>query len=180
MNDKTLIEILKNRFEANMKRHQTIAWETIATLISTNQTLLMSLSYMETSGGEPDVCMLGGQWVYTDFSEESPQGRRSACYDQKALQERKKNPPLYDAQTMVEAYNATLLSVEEYHELQKIAVMDTKTSSWLQTPLKIRQRGGAIFGDNRYDTVFIYHNGADSYYAARGFRMKVKLSIQST
>ena len=175
MNDKQIIEILKERFNANMKRHQSLTWETIAAKIEHNPSLLMSLSYMETSGGEPDVCLLEGSLYYVDFSIESPAGRRSFCYDQKALQERKKNPPLSDAQTMAKTYNGSLLTPQDYHALQKLETIDLKTSSWLKTPDAIRQKGGAIFGDYRYDTVFVYHNGADSYYAARGFRMKVEL-----
>ncbi len=170
-----LIDKLEERFNANQKRHPNTKWEDILDVISSSKKLLNTLTYMEATEGCPDVIEFDDGLHFVDTSDESPKGRRNCCYDLEALVGRKKFPPEYDAMSIAKEYDASLLSVEEYERLQSFGPIDTKTSSWLLTPSNIRSRGGALFGDNRYDHVFIYHNGADSYYGARGFRLKIKI-----
>ena len=168
-----LIQSLRSRFEKNMPRHQGVAWETVLARIEASTTAMTSLGHMEASGGEPDVIgqvMANGQVSYCDCSPESPQGRRSLCYDREALNSRKENKPQGSAVEMALAMGIELLSEEQYRTLQQFGEFDAKTSSWIATPQEIRALGGALFCDRRYGKVFVYHNGAQSYYAARGFR----------
>ncbi|MCB0707382.1 MAG: DUF4256 domain-containing protein [Saprospiraceae bacterium] len=168
-----LISVLKTRFEENRQRHPDIEWAKIQTKLEANPEKLWSLQEMESTGGEPDVIDFdskAGEYIFYDCSEESPKGRRSLCYDRKALESRKAHPPKNSAMDMAAAMGIELLAEEQYQALQDIHPVDTKTSSWLKTPKEIRALGGAIFGDFRYGEVFVYHNGAESYYAARGFR----------
>ncbi|MFA7108450.1 MAG: DUF4256 domain-containing protein [Sphaerochaetaceae bacterium] len=168
-----LLETLKTRFEKNMVRHEGIEWEEVKNKIIKNNKKLKSLFEMERTGGEPDVVSLDKtveNFIFFDCSEESPKGRRSLCYDFEAQDSRKKNKPENNIIDMAEAMGIELLTEEQYRFLQKFGNFDTKTSSWIKTPDNIRKLGGAIFGDRRYDTVFIYHNGAESYYSGRGFR----------
>jgi hypothetical protein len=173
-----LITALKARFEANMKRHDGVNWSTVQARLESSGLKLSTLSQMEASGGEPDVVAIdskSGEIIFYDCSAQSPDGRRSLCYDREALEARKANKPKNSAMVMAAAMGAELLTVEEYQYLQTLGEFDTRTSSWVRTPEKIRKLGGAIFCDRRYDTVFTYHNGADSYYAARGFRCSLKV-----
>ncbi len=168
-----LLRVLKARFEKNMNRHKGLEWTKVLARLETNTEKLWSLNEMERTGGEPDVVghdKKTGEYVFCDCSAESPQGRRSFCYDREALELRKEHKPAYSAMDMAAAMGIELLTEEQYQELQKLGNFDTKTSSWLKTPPNIRKLGGAIFADFRYGNVFIYHNGAESYYAARGFR----------
>jgi hypothetical protein len=168
-----LLSTLQNRFENNRMRHPDLAWSTIQARLDAHPEKLGSLYQMEISGGEPDVVGYDpteDAYLFFDCVPESPSGRRNFCYDRQALNSRKENKPTGDAVSMAESMGITLLTTEQYHTLQQFGAFDIKTSSWLQTPVEIRKRGGAIFGDRRYDHVFIYHNGAQSYYAARGFR----------
>ncbi|MCM3056186.1 DUF4256 domain-containing protein [Caldibacillus thermoamylovorans] len=168
-----LLEILKNRFEKNMNRHNGLEWEKVQAKLETNTEKLWSLYEMERTGGEPDVVGFDketGEFIFYDCSPESPKGRRSVCYDREALESRKNHKPQNNAIDMARDMGIEILSEEQYRELQKLGHFDTKTSSWVKTPENIRKLGGAIFCDRRYDTVFVYHNGADSYYASRGFR----------
>jgi hypothetical protein len=167
-----LLNTLKERFEKNMARHKGIAWAKVQTRIEADPEKLWSLHEMERTGGEPDVV---GGFVFFDCSAESPDGRRSLCYDREALDSRKEAKPKNSAVDMAEAMGIELLTEDQYRELQKLGEFDLKTSSWIQTPAKIRNLGGALFCDRRYDTVFTYHNGAQSYYAARGFRGSLKI-----
>jgi hypothetical protein len=172
-----LLRVLKARFETNMNRHKGLEWAQIQSRLKAHADKLRSLHEMETTGGEPDVIGRDdktGEYIFCDCSAESPKGRRSLCYDREALDARKENKPQGNAVEMAAAFGIELLTEEEYRELQKLGPFDTKTSSWVRTPAKIRKLGGAIFCDRRYDTVFIYHNGAESYYAARGFRGSLK------
>jgi hypothetical protein len=154
-----------------MARHQGVTWSKVEAKLLKNAGALWSLAEMERTGGEPDVVgETKGAFLFYDCAAESPKGRRSACYDGQARKERKKHPPKHSAMEMADDMGAELLTEDEYRTLQKLGDFDTRTSSWLATPADIRALGGAIFGDRRYDTVFVYHNGADSYYAARGFR----------
>ncbi len=171
-----LISILKARFEKNTQRHKGLDWKIVEARLKAAPDKLIVLAAMETSGGEPDVTGLdkkSGAITFIDCAAESPAGRRSVCYDREGLESRKEAPPKNTAIDMAREIGVELLTVEEYQSLQKLGTFDTKTSSWLQTPVAIRKLGGALFGDYRYGTVFIYHNGAQSYYAARGFRGKV-------
>jgi len=164
-----LLKALKARFEGNMERHKGLEWANVGA----NPERLWSLHEMERTGGEPDVVgqdKKTGEYIFYDCSAESPKGRRSLCYDRKALDSRKENKPKGSAMDMAAAMGIELLIEQQYRELQKLGEFDTKTSSWLNTPSKIRELGGALFCDRRFDTVFVYHNGAESYYAARGFR----------
>lgn len=173
-----LLSTLKTRFEKNMKRHKDIEWPNVQAKLEANTEKLWSLNEMEKSGGEPDVVSNNkktGEYIYYDCSAESPNGRRSFCYDRAALDARKENKPKNNAIDMASAMGIELLSEEEYRELQNLGNFDLKTSSWIKTPDNIRKLGGAIFCDRRYDTVFVYHNGAESYYAARGFRGLLKV-----
>jgi hypothetical protein len=174
----TLLRTLQDRFDAHMDRHQSLEWAAVQARLDSNGAALWSLDEMEQSGGEPDVVSLNGatgEYTFMDCSAQSPKGRRSVCYDREALDARKEHKPKTSALEMATAMGATLLTVEEYQALQALGEFDTTTSSWVQTPAKIRQLGGALFCDRRYDTVFVYHNGADSYYAARGFRCSVRV-----
>jgi hypothetical protein len=168
-----LLEALKARFESNMHRHAGIQWAKVQRRLGSQADKLWSLSEMERTGGEPDVVGRDektGEYLFYDCSAESPGGRRSLCYDAQALEARKKNKPKGSAVGMAAVMGATLLSEEQYRRLQGLEEVDAKTSSWLRTPPEIRDLGGAIFGDYRFGTVFVYHNGAESYYAGRGFR----------
>jgi len=173
-----LLETLKVRFEGNMTRHQDLQWERVQSRLEAKPEKLWSLGEMERTGGEPDVVgrdKKTAEYLFYDCSAESPGGRRSVCYDDEALKARKKHKPENSAVAMATAMGAVLLTEEEYRELQELGEFDTKTSSWLMTPPDIRRRGGAIFADYRYGNVFVYHNGAESYYAARGFRCVLRV-----
>lgn len=168
-----LLKTLKARFEKNAKRHNALEWAAVQAKLESNAVKLWSLYEMERTGGEPDVVgkdKKTGDYIFYDCSPESPKGRRSLCYDRKALDARKENKPENSALDMAAAIGIALLTEDQYRDLQQLGNFDMKTSSWLKTPTAIREHGGAIFGDRRYDHVFLYHNGADSYYAARGFR----------
>jgi hypothetical protein len=170
---KELLSILKTRFEKHMGRHKGIEWAKVQAKLEANPEKLWSVNEMETTGGEPDVVghdKKTGEYVFYDCSAESPKGRRSLCYDREALDARKENKPKDSAMDMANAMGIELLTEEEYRELQRLGEFDLKSSSWVKTPSEIRKLGGAVFCDRRYNTVFLYHNGADSYYAARGFR----------
>jgi hypothetical protein len=173
-----LLRTLKTRFEKNMNRHKGIKWTEVRARLVANTQKLWSLNEMERTGGEPDVVGYDektGECVFYDCSAESPKGRRSVCYDRKALESRKEHKPENNAIDMAAAIGIDLLTEEQYRELQKLGNFDTKTSSWLQTPPDIRKLGGALFADFRYGNVFVYHNGAQSYYAARGFRGSLRV-----
>lgn len=173
-----LIKILKVRFEKNMTRHKGINWAEVEKRLTASESVLWTISEMEGTGGEPDVIGYdenSGEFVYCDCSPESPDGRRSVCYDREAWESRKEHRPENTAMDMAEEMGIDMLDEEGYRNLQKLGKFDTKTSSWLKTPADIRKLGGAIFGDYRYGQVFIYHNGASSYYAARGFRGVVRV-----
>ncbi|ALC84696.1 hypothetical protein AM499_01875 [Bacillus sp. FJAT-22090] len=173
-----LLRTLKARFEKNMNRHEGLEWAKVQAKLEANTEKLWSLNEMEGTGGEPDVVghdKETGEYIFYDCSAESPKGRRSVCYDREALESRKKHKPENSAIDMATAMGIELLTEEQYRELQKLENFDMKTSSWVETPANIRQLGGAVFGDRRYDTVFVYHNGADSYYAARGFRGSLRV-----
>jgi hypothetical protein len=168
-----LLRALKVRFEKHMNRHKGLEWAKIQAKLEAKTEKLWSLNEMERTGGEPDVVGLitkTGEYIFFDCSAESPKDRRSLCYDREALESRKENKPKNNALDMAAAMGIELLSEEQYRELQNLGEFDAKTSSWVKTPSDIRKLGGAIFCDFRYGTVFVYHNGADSYYAARGFR----------
>ena len=168
-----LLKALKARFEKHMNRHQGLGWARVHAKLEANTEKLWSLNEMERTGGEPDVVghdQKTGEYVFFDCSAESPIGRRSLCYDREGLDSRKEHKPENNAIDMAAAMGLELLTEEQYRELQRLGEFDTKTSSWVKTPSHIRKLGGALFCDRRYDTVFVYHNGAESYYAARGFR----------
>lgn len=170
---KELLDILKARFEKNAKRHKGIAWADVESKLLKNADKLWSLNEMEMTGGEPDVVgqdKKTGEYLFFDCATESPKGRRSICYDHEALESRKEHKPTNSAVNMAAEMGIELLDEEQYRMLQTLGAFDLKTSSWIQTPEAIRKLGGAVFCDRRYDTVFLYHNGAESYYAARGFR----------
>lgn len=173
-----LLTALKARFEKNMNRHKGLDWAKVQAKLEANAEKLWSLNEMETTGGEPDVVghdKKSGEYIFYDCSAESPKGRRSVCYDREALEARKENIPKDSAINMATAMGVELLTEEQYREFQKLGEFDLKTSSWIVTPSDIRKRGGALFCDRRYDTVFVYHNGADSYYAARAFRGSLRI-----
>lgn len=168
-----LLATLRARFEKNMSRHKGLDWAKVRARLEAAPAKLESLSEMERTGGEPDVVAhdkKSGEYIFYDCAAESPKGRRSVCYDDAALEARKEHKPKASAKGMAKAMGIELLTEEQYRELQKLGPLDAKTSSWLETPANIRKLGGAIFGDYRFGRVFIYHNGAESYYAARGFR----------
>ncbi len=168
-----LLGVLKARFEKNMNRHEGLKWAKVQAKLEANPEKLWSLNEMERTGGEPDVVShdkTSGEYTFCDCSAESPKGRRSLCYDGEALESRKEHKPKNSVMDMADAMGIELLTEEQYRELQQFGDFDTKTSSWVKTPSEIRTLGGAIFCDRRYNTVFMYHNGAESYYAARGFR----------
>ena len=173
-----ILATLKARFEKNMGRHKGLEWARVQAKLETSPEKLWSLSEMERTGGEPDVVghdKATGEFIFYDCSAESPKGRRNACYDRAALDARKEHKPKANALDMAAAMGIELLTEEEYRELQKLGEFDTKTSSWVKTPSAIRKLGGALFCDRRFDTVFLYHNGAESYYAARGFRGSLRV-----
>ncbi|MEI4768050.1 DUF4256 domain-containing protein [Psychrobacillus sp. FJAT-51614] len=173
-----LLGALKARFEKNMNRHGEIEWAKVQVKLEANTEKLWSINEMERTDGEPDVVghdKEKDEYIFYDCSAESPKGRRSFCYDREALESRKKHKPENNAIDMATAMGIDLLTENQYRELQKLGNFDTKTSSWVKTPANIRKHGGAIFCDRRYDTVFVYHNGADSYYAARGFRGSLRV-----
>jgi hypothetical protein len=173
-----LLSALKGRFEKNMNRHKGVDWAKVQAKLEADPKKLWSLSEMERTGGEPDVVGFDkktGEYIFYDCSAESPTGRRSLCYDRQALESRKEHKPKNNATDMAAALGIELLTEEQYRELQKLGNFDTKTSSWITTPSEIRKLGGAIFCDRRYDHVFVYHNGADSYYAVRGFRGSLRV-----
>ena len=168
-----LLGVFKARFEKNMGRHKGLDWSKVQAKLEANAEKLWSLNEMERTGGEPDVVghdKKTGEYTFYDCSVESPKGRRSICYDREALEARKENKPKDSAMNMAAAMGIELLTEEQYRELQKLGEFDPKSSSWVKTPSEIRKLGGALYCDRRYNTVFLYHNGADSYYAARGFR----------
>ena len=176
--EEELLNTLKTRFEKNMNRHEGLEWLQAQAKLESEPDKLWSLYEMERTGGEPDVVGYDqeiGKFIFYDCSPESPTGRRSICYDQEALDARKKNKPKDSAMNMAATMGIEMLTEDQYRALQELGNFDTKTSSWLKTPHSIRELGGAIFGDYRYDHVFIYHNGADSYYAARGFRGSLRV-----
>lgn len=173
-----VLNILKNRFEENKPRHKNLSWEKVEEKLRLYPEKLWSLQQMEDSGGEPDVVAFdnkSGEYIFYDCSAESPKGRRSICYDQEALESRKENKPKDSAVNMANSMGIELLTEEQYRGLQQFGEFDAKTSSWVKTPATIRKLGGALFCDRRFDTVFLYHNGAESYYAARGFRGSLKI-----
>src|SRR6266404_1210473 len=173
-----LLRALKARFEKNMNRHKGLEWAKVQAKLEANTETLWSVNEMERTGGEPDVVGFDkktGEYTFYDCSAESPKGRRSLCYDGEALESRKEHKPKNNAFDMAAAMGIDLLSEEQYRELQKLGNFDTKTSSWIKTPSDIRELGGAVFCDRRYDHVFVYHNGAESYYAARGFRGSLRV-----
>jgi hypothetical protein len=173
-----LLETLKNRFEKHMQRHKGIAWADVQARLQANSVALQSLSRMEATGGEPDVIgrdSKTGEFIFCDCSPESPSGRRSVCYDREARESRKDHSSKDSALELAGEMGVELLTEDQYRELQKIGEFDTRTSSWIKTPADVRKLGGALFGDRRYGRVFIYHNGAQSYYAARGFRAMLRV-----
>jgi hypothetical protein len=173
-----LLRALESRFEKNMNRHKDFKWAEVQVKLKAKTEKLWSLSEMERTGGEPDVVgqdKKTGEYIFFDCSEESPKGRRSLCYDREALDARKEHKPENSVMEMAATIGIELLTEEQYRELQKLGTFDTKTSSWVKTPSDIRKLGGALFADRRYGHVFLYHNGADSYYAARGFRGSLKV-----
>jgi len=173
-----LLKILKDRFEKNMNRHKDIEWTKVLERLEANPEKLWSLDDMEVTGGEPDVVGYDektGEYIFYDCSAESPKGRRSICYDQEALESRKEHKPKDSAIGMAADMGIEILTEEEYRKLQQLGKFDTKTSTWIKTPAAIRKLGGAIFADYRYGTIFVYHNGAESYYAARAFRGSLRI-----
>lgn len=173
-----LLEVLKTRFEKNMNRHKGLEWAKVQARLEAKSEKLWSLGEMETTGGEPDVVgqdKKTGEYIFYDCSLESPKDRRSLCYDREALDSRKENKPKNSAMDMAASMGIELLSEEEYRALQNLGKFDAKSSSWVKTPSEIRKLGGALFCDYRYGHVFVYHNGADSYYAARGFRGSLRV-----
>ena len=173
-----LLEALKARFEKNMNRHKGLEWAKVQAKLEANAEKLWSLHEMERTGGEPDVVGYDkktGEYIFYDCSEESPKGRRSICYDREALESRKEFKPKDTAMDMATGMGIEILTEEQYRELQQLGYFDLKTSSWVKTPFEIRQLGGALFADRRYDHVFVYHNGAESYYGARAFRGSLRV-----
>ena len=173
-----LLNTLKARFEKNINRHKGLEWAKVQAKLEANTEKLWSLNEMERTGGEPDVVghdKETDEYIFCDCSPESPKGRRSVCYDREALESRKEHKPEDNAIDMAAAIGIELLTEEQYRELQKLGNFDSKTSSWVKTPADIRKLGGALFCDRRYNTVFVYHNGAESYYAARGFRGSLRV-----
>jgi hypothetical protein len=173
-----LLSVLKSRFHENMNRHEGLEWDTLQVKLEDHEEKLWSLYEMERTGGEPDVVgfdRIRGEYLFFDCSVESPKGRRSLCYDREAWRSRKEHKPKNNAMDMAADMGIELLTEEQYRILQKLGHFDTKTSSWVKTPAPIRKLGGALFCDRRYETVFVYHNGAESYYAARGFRGSLRV-----
>ena len=175
---KAFIQTLKSRFEKHMNRHNGLLWTEVYAKLASNTEKLWSLHEMERTGGEPDVVGLdlkSGEYFFYDCSEESPKGRRSLCYDRKALESRKENKPKDTVMDMADTMGIELLTEDQYRNMQNLGKFDMKTSSWIKTPPDVRNLGGAFFADFRYDTIFVYHNGAESYYAARGFRGSLRI-----
>jgi hypothetical protein len=175
---KAILDVLESRFGNNMARHERIQWQSVLAKLEAAPGKLWTLGEMDRTGGEPDVVgydKKADEFLFFDCAKESPEGRRSLCYDREALDARKKNKPGGSAAEMATSLGADLLTEAQYRQMQELGEFDTKTSSWLWTPPKIRALGGAIFGDYRFGTVFVYHNGADSYYAARGFRCALRV-----
>lgn len=173
-----LLSALKSRFEKNMNRHKDLEWNKVQAKLEANTEKLWSLYEMERTGGEPDVIGFNnntGEYIFFDCSVESPKGRRNVCYDREALESRKEHKPENSAVDMATGMGIEILTEEQYRELQKLGSFDTKTSSWIKTPSNIRKLGGALFADRRYETVFVYHNGAESYYGGRAFRGALKV-----
>ena len=173
-----LLKVLKARFEKNMNRHKGIEWAKVQSKLESNTKKLWSLNEMERTGGEPDIIgqdKKTGEYIFYDCSAETPNGRRSVCYDSEALESRKEHKPKNNAVDMAASMGVEILSAEQVREINKLGNFDTKTSSWVKTPSNIRKLGGALFCDRRYDNVFVYHNGAESYYAARGFRGSLRV-----
>ena len=173
-----LFKTLRVRFEKNMSRHKGLEWTKVQAKLEANTEKLYSVNEMEITGGEPDVVghdKKTGEYIFYDCSPESPKDRRSLCYDHEALEKRKEHKPVDSAINMATDMGIEILTEEQYRELQKLGKFDMKTSSWVKTPSEIRKLGGAVFCDRRYDTIFLYHNGADSYYAARGFRGSIRV-----
>lgn len=173
-----LLKVLKARFEKNMNRHKGLEWSKVQANLDAHPEKLRALDEMEATGGEPDVVgydQKTGEYIFYDCAPESPKGRRSICYDHEALESRKENKPENSAIQMAEDMGIEILTEEQYRELQQLGNFDMKTSSWVKTPIEIRKHGGAIFCDRRYNHVFMYHNGAESYYAARGFRGSLRV-----
>ena len=173
-----ILKVLQARFEKNMNRHKGLEWAQVQAKLEANAQKLWPLHEMERTGGEPDVVVQDkktGEYLFYDCSAESPKDRRNLCYDRAALDSRKQNKPKNNAMDVAAAIGVELLTEEQYRELQKLGNFDTKTSSWVKTPSNIRKLGGALFCDRRFDTVFVYHNGAESYYAARGFRGSLRV-----
>lgn len=171
-----LLKILQVRFTKNMFRHPGVEWAGVQSRLEQNPEKLWSLNEMEESGGEPDVTGYENEhYIFSDCSAETPKGRRSICYDHEALESRKEHKPKDSAMNMAAEMGVQILTEEQYFDLQKMGEFDTKTSSWLTTPVEVRKLGGAIFGDRRFGRVFIYHNGAESYYGVRGFRARLKI-----
>jgi len=174
----TLLKTLKARFEKNMNRHKGLEWGKVQARLEANSEKLYSVNEMEITGGEPDVVgqdKKTGEYIFYDCSAESPKDRRSLCYDHEALEKRKEHKPVDSAINMATDMGIEILTEEQYRDLQQLGKFDTKTSSWVKTPTDIRKLGGALFCDRRYNTVFVYHNGAESYYAARGFRGSLRV-----
>ncbi len=175
---KELLKTLKTRFEKNMPRHKGVEWAKVEAKLKANPEKMWSLNAMEETGGEPDIVgqdKKTGEFIFYDCSAESPKGRRSICYDHEALEARKEHKPADSAINMAEEMGIEILAEEQYRELQQLGSFDTKTSSWIKTTADVRKLGGALFCDRRYNTVFLYHNGAESYYAARGFRGSLRV-----
>ncbi|MBP6687589.1 MAG: DUF4256 domain-containing protein [Lacibacter sp.] len=173
-----LLRLVQTRFEKNMKRHKSIEWANVKARLEANAEKLWCLNEMEKTGGEPDVVAYDkktGEYIFFDCSAESPAGRRSVCFDREGLESRKEHKPENNAIDMAAAMGIELLSEDEYRQLQTVGTFDAKTSSWIKTPAAIRQLGGALFADYRYGTVFVYHNGAQSYYGARAFRGSLRI-----
>lgn len=173
-----LLETLEDRFESNATRHEGVQWSEVRARLENRPSRLWTLGEMERTGGEPDLVRhdaKADEYIFFDCSKESPRGRRSVCYDRQALESRKKHKPENSAVEMAAAMGAELLTEEQYRDLQALEAFDTKTSSWLRTPAEVRALGGAIFGDYRFGRVFVYHNGAESYYSARGFRCSLRV-----
>lgn len=178
MSNVEILNVLKERFKKNMNRHRELEWAKVQAKLEANEEKIWSLKEMERTGGEPDVVGYNettGEYMFYDCSAESPKGRRSVCYDGEALESRKQHKPENSAIEMAAAMGIELLTEEQYRELQKLGNFDMKTSSWLKTPAEIRKLGGAIFADFRYGNVFVYHNGAESYYGTRGFRGSLRV-----
>lgn len=171
----TLLQTLKTRFDKFSNRHKAVKWEELQKRLEKKPDTLWTIEQMEASGGEPDLVIFDGAWFYADCSAESPKDRRSLCYDRASLDARKENKPSGSALEMAEEIGIGLLSEAQYRALQEFGPFDTKTSSWIETPPSVREKDGALFGDFRYGQTFIYHNGASSYYAARGFRGAIKI-----